>query len=159
MTIQLCGYDVLIDDEDYELISKHSWSVDKDKYLRTSIKISDKKYVGINMHRLIMGCSTNDGKFVDHKNGNVHDNRRCNLRFCTASENMRNSKRPKNNKSGVKGVYWQKRMQKWRAYIMVNCKEIHLGYFDDLEKARIVHDEAAIKYHGEFARLNEVSGI
>lgn len=154
MEIDLCGHKVLIDDEDFELVSKHSWSLDKDKYLRTSQRLSNNRFVGTSMHRLIMGCTNNDGKFVDHRNGNVHDNRRCNLRICTASENMRNSKRPKNNKSGVKGVYWNKKAQKWRAYIMVDCKEIHLGYFSDIDDAKKVHDEAAIKYHGEFARLN-----
>jgi hypothetical protein len=154
MTINVRSHNVLIDDSDFELISKYTWRLDKDGYMIASEYIGDHKYRQVRMHRLIMGLQRNDGKFVDHKDGNINDNRRCNLRICAASENMRNSKRPKNNKSGVKGVYWQKQMQKWRAYIMVNSKEIHLGFFNDLDKDRIVHDEAAIKYHGEFARLN-----
>jgi hypothetical protein len=45
MILQLCGYEILIDDEDYELVSKHSWSIDKDKYLRTSQKLDNNRFV------------------------------------------------------------------------------------------------------------------
>jgi hypothetical protein len=43
---------------------------------------------------------------------------------------------------------------KWRAQIMLNGRLIHLGYFTDPVEAAKAYDEAARKYHGEFASLN-----
>ncbi|WP_252233758.1 HNH endonuclease [Clostridium sp. ZS1] len=79
------------------------------------------------MHRFIMNPPSN--KLIDHINGNKLDNRKCNLRIVNKSQNAMNSKKPKNNTSGVKGVYWDKRSKKWEASIQVNMKKKSLGYF------------------------------
>jgi AP2 domain-containing protein/HNH endonuclease len=106
------------------------------------------------LHRLIMNAPAD--KEVDHINGDTLDNRRCNLRICSHKENLRNQKLPKNSKSGYKGVTWYKRIKKWRSHIRLNKKQIHLGYFDDIKLAANAYNEAAIKYFGEFAKLNDL---
>jgi hypothetical protein len=56
-----------------------------------------------------------------------------------------------NNKSGTKGVSFQKFKNKWRAIVVVLGKSIHLGYFDTKEEATIVRQTKAIELFKEFA--------
>ena len=67
---------------------------------------------------------------VDHINGNRSDNRWCNLRAVTRTEQNRNTCRSKNNTSGVTGVSWDKRNNRWRATIWENSKQVSLGYYN-----------------------------
>lgn len=89
---------------------------------------------------------------IDHKNCKHSDNRICNLRLATDSENASNKFRYANNTSGMKGASWYKPLNKWASKIRVNKKLIHLGYYDTVEEAHAMYCEAAKKYHGEFAR-------
>lgn len=98
-----------------------------------------------------------DNHIIDHKNGNTLDNRRENLRICTYSENNRNRKQiSSNNKSGYKGVSWDKQKNKWRTCLNINKKQKHIGFFNDIIEAAKAYNEAAIKYFGEFAKLNKI---
>ncbi len=72
---------------------------------------------------------------IDHLNLVRDDNRLANLREATKSENMRNCRKHSNNKSGFKGVCWDRGAGKWRAYIVVEYKQTHLGVFDTAEEA------------------------
>jgi hypothetical protein len=112
------------------------------------------------LHREVMesmlGHAIPDGYEVDHKDGNPLNSIRPNLRLATRAENVRNTRTPKNNTSGYKGVSWNKPLQKWRARIKVNNKNIHLGLFDDPELAHKAYCEAADKYHGEYANHGDV---
>lgn len=83
---------------------------------------------------------------VDHINGNGLDNRIINLRDVTESENLRNMKLSKLNKSGVIGVSWEKLVSKWRADIRIDGKKKFLGFFDDLEDAARVRKDAEIQH-------------
>jgi hypothetical protein len=94
------------------------------------------------------------GMIVDHRDGDGLNNQRENLRLCTHSQNMQNRRLQRNNRSGYKGVYWIKAQGVWAARITVNRVPINLGRFDTAEQAARAYDEAALKYHGEFARLN-----
>jgi len=143
---------VLIDDEDFELVSKYNWSLyGKDNKFYAENKSSD---IYLIMHRLIMNAPP--GQMIDHINGNGLDNRKENLRFCSKKENAWNQELRSDNTSGYKGVSWDKAKKKWMATIKVNYKRIFLGYYKIKEDAAIAYNNAAIKYFNEFARLNEV---
>ena len=92
---------------------------------------------------------------VDHINQNGLDNRKANLRPATHTQNNCNRKKfSKNTYSKYKGVCWKKKIKKWTAQIGFNNKMIFLGYFHDEVAAAKAYDQAAIKYHREFAALN-----
>ena len=90
---------------------------------------------------------------IDHINGSRSDNRFSNLRLATHAENLRNSKTPINNKSGVKGVHWHPQCKKWAVRITVKDRNLYLGLFTDIGDAAAAYEKAAKKYYGEFARL------
>lgn len=90
---------------------------------------------------------------VDHENRNRDDNRWSNLRLATRTQNNANSKRPKTNTSGYKGVFWHKNYRKWVARIQINGKGMYLGARDDPEEAHKLYVAAANKYFGHFARV------
>jgi hypothetical protein len=92
---------------------------------------------------------------VDHINGNRADNRISNLRLATRSQNVLNSDMKSNNKSGYKGVSWDKAKRRWRVCCSVSGKNVHVGYFRDLVKASQAYNEFAKKNHGEFYRYVE----
>ena len=95
------------------------------------------------------------GLLVDHRNGDGLDNRRDNLRLATHSENMMNRPKIKSpTTSRFVGVYFDKARRLWVARIHLNGKCIWLGRFATEIEAAKAYDEAAKKYHGEFARLN-----
>lgn len=147
---------VLVDKNLYEDLNKNKWytmNCSGKYYAARTIKIDGKKKT-ILMHRYIMNAPKN--KVVDHINGNTLDNRIENLRICSHKENIRNSKKCKNNTSGYTGVFFYKRTKRWQSCIGVNNKIINLGYYDTKEEAALAYNEAAIKYFGEFAKLNEV---
>ena len=136
------GYVALIDDEDYELVSKYKWYFHNNGYARTS---HGKTY----MHRLIM--NVNDKSIeIDHINHNKLDNRKENLRKCSHYENMKNKKMHKNNTSGVIGV--SKDKNKWRSQIQVSGKTIFLGRFESIDEASIAYKKAEKQYSGDFSR-------
>lgn len=141
------GNKFLIDIEDYDLVSQYTWHISSDGYWQCVIK---KKTVS--MHRLILNAPK--GYEVDHKNLRRYDNRKANLRICSRSENAHNKALNKNNSSGVKGVWWDKRNNKWKAEIKINNKRYALGYFENIQEAADKYDEVAMLYFGEFARPN-----
>ena len=90
-------------------------------------------------------------KYHDHMDRNELNNRKYNLRPATPSEQCRNRNKPKNNTSGIIGVNWDKKLQKWRARVHINKKEINLGYFENKKDAVIARLKAEKKYYGAFA--------
>ncbi len=111
----------------------------------------------IYLHRLILSRILDrplvKGEHTDHINGDKLDNRRANLRVATQAQNNRNGPKPITNKSGLKGVSWDKVNRKWVAQINFDKKVIFLGRYGTSEEAYAAYCEAAMKYHGEFARF------
>lgn len=89
---------------------------------------------------------------IDHINLDRADNRWSNLREATRSQNKANSPRNARNTSGVKGVQWRKRDQRWRAVIIKDYKRYELGVFATKEAAKAAYDAKAVELFGEFAR-------
>jgi hypothetical protein len=106
-------------------------------------------------HRIVFALVNNRWPTldIDHINGVTNDNRPCNLREATVTQNLQNARLYTANKSGHKGVYWDNRTNSWRAEICSNGKTLHLGRFVDLETAASVRANATSQLHGEFARL------
>ena len=158
------GESFLIDDEDYDLVKDITWGTCVG-YFRGWCK--ERKKV-IKIHRLIMGVWESGYPQIDHINRDKSDNRKCNLRFCTPSENSRN--RNSRGKSKHVGVHIHYRKNKYtkkngdvvnypikilfQARIFHNSKRINLGYFEKEIDAAKAYNEAAKKYHGEFVNLN-----
>lgn len=112
---------------------------------------------GIVMHRVVLERMLDrpltQNEFCDHINGDTLDNRRCNLRVATKSQNGMNRKINCNNKSGFKGVRYHNRDKCYYAQITANGVKKHLGTFDTPEQAYDAYCKAALELHGEFARL------
>jgi len=89
---------------------------------------------------------------IDHINVDGSDNRLANLRECTHSQNMSNTKLRANNKSGFKGVFLLPH-GKWKASIDHQNKTFNLGHFDTAEQAAAAYNKAASELHGDFAHL------
>lgn len=89
---------------------------------------------------------------IDHANMDKYDNRISNLREATPQLNQFNKVAYKNNRSGVKGIYMDTKLNKWRAQIKIDGRKIYLGLYDCIAAASIAYQIAADKYHGEFAR-------
>jgi hypothetical protein len=85
---------------------------------------------------------------IDHINGNTSDNRISNLREASSVENARNQKRHCTNISGRTGVHFQKAAQKFVAYIRIDNKKHHLGYFETFNAA--AEARAAAERHFNF---------
>lgn len=147
------GAVAIVDDDDYESLSKHKW------YLHKGGAVHHRSAAEkvIFMHRRILNPP--QGMCIDHINGNKLDNRRVNLRVCTSGENSQHRiKLPHHNTSGVLGVSWHKHLQKWQVRINVKKQCVCLGYFSRLQDAAQARREAEQKYFGEFApSIREIS--
>lgn len=147
------GEEFYFDKENLELVSQYTWCIHHKGYVMT--KDYKNQFKDLRLHRLIFNLN-NPKLHVDHINHNKIDNRKSNLRICSNAENMRNKRLISTNKSGYKGVCWNKIKKKWISQIKVNQTQMYLGTFADKKEAAQAYNEAALKYFGEFAYLNEV---
>lgn len=135
-------------DKKFSYLDKYAWSL-KTGYATTTIRRK-----GVLMHRLIMHPSIIEQ--IDHKNGLKLDNRTRNLRICTDNQNKYNTGKYKNNTTGFKGVEFMPKSGRYRTRLRVDKKAIHIGCFQTAIDAARAYDIAAMKMHGEFARINNV---
>lgn len=89
---------------------------------------------------------------IDHINLNKSDNRLCNLREASRSQNSQNTPIRARNTCGLKGVTWHKKDKKWQAQIMVGRKPMYLGSYKTPNEAHDAYVEASRLYHREFGR-------
>ena len=92
-------------------------------------------------------------KCIDHIDGNKLNNKIENLREATIKQNGWNRKLSSNNKTGIKGISWVKKYNKWQVYCKTNYKSYFLGYFDSFNDAKEKIISFRKEHHGEFARI------
>lgn len=132
----------IFDKKDLKKVKKHKWRYDKkigNQHGYVTADINDKT---AKIHQIILGKRKNFE--IDHINHDKLDNRRCNLRFVTRSQNNMN-------RSGVKGYYFDKNKKKWFSKIVINRKQIRLGYFKTEEEAKVSRINGEKKYYKEYA--------
>jgi hypothetical protein len=144
------GQFALVDPDQYDELSKWKWCALRGKHTYYACRRVPRGRV-ILMHREIMKPPV--GMMVDHMNQNGLDNRTCNLRNCTGTQNTHNS-RPCCVATGFKGVKFNELTGKYEAQIWVNHKRTRIGEFDDPIEAARARDRVARELQGEFAYLN-----
>jgi hypothetical protein len=148
-----------VDIEDAPSVLVHRWfawrcPTNRTFYVMRNLKVEDgaNKRGTIRLHRFFLQCGpTEEG---DHRDGNGLNNRRSNLRTCLRRENAKNQQLAVTNRSGFKGVHFCNTWKRWIARIHYDSKMTFLGHFKNPVEAAMAYDEAAKKYHGQFARLN-----
>ena len=136
------GKFALVDDEDFEELSKHKWQPFKDHntyYACRSIRVNG-KMKSIRMHQQLLGKK--DGYEIDHDDGNGLNNQRHNLKHVTHRKNMQN--RHENTYSKYYGVTWDKNRNKWLAQIKTKGKNRFLGRYSDEHEAFLAYCNAEI---------------
>lgn len=148
------GEPFYFDLEDYDRICGICWHINPRGYV---IGRNQETGKNVGLHAYIMGLP--DNFLVDHIGGKPtrNDCRKGNLRLATREENAHNQDLHSNNTSGVTGVYWLKREQKWSAEIYINGKKKNLGRFKEFDDAVKKRKEAEEIYFGEFSRPNSVA--
>ncbi len=164
---------ILLDNEDYEKFSKYKWHIRKscNTFYAQRTLIKNGKQTTVTIYIEIMNPPK--GYVVDHIKGNGLDCRKFKMRICTWLENSRNRKKRRGCISKHKGVhlavvkekYKKKNGKKqsyinkyWKSQISIKPnKYIFLGYFKTEIEAALAYNEAAKKYHGEFAKLNIIA--
>lgn len=145
--------EVLIDTEDLKLVDESfSYLIICRNYKRNLSYVSGKKKNDegtMLLHRLVTNAPRH--MMVDHINHNTLDNRKKSLRLVTNAENQQNRKgAPSNSKSGIRGVHWHKKANKWHSQFKLNGKKITVGYYESLHDAELAVSEAR-KRHMPFA--------
>lgn len=154
------GYKALVDDEDYSAVNEYTWYVffsASNIYAKTFIKLENNKRKSLFMHQLVYELSgqiASNSHHIDHKDCNGLNNCRTNIRQASYQNNQANSRKMSKSSSVYKGVSFSKTRNKWEAYIKVNKIKINLGRFSDEREAANSYNIAAMKYFGEFARIN-----
>ena len=154
------GHVALIDDADYEELSRYKWRVlsahsGRFYAVRSTTVIEGRQRI-IYMHRQILGVGPDEQ--VDHRSQATLDNQRTNIRKCTRSQNAVNSRKKRGCTSRFKGVHFHKTARKWCARIKKDGVRQHLGLFTDERDAARAYNVAAFEAFGEFALLNELDG-
>lgn len=155
------GRVAIVDDDDYESISSHSWRLFEKvhpnrrvngPYAMTDIVCCGRK-TGIVLHKLLTGWPQ-----TDHINHDGLDNRRANLRPATSAQNQHNTRPCFGHSSQYKGVSWHRQCRKWQASIKANGKFVYLGVFALEEDAARAYNTAALEAYGSYTYLNQLPG-
>ncbi len=147
-----------MDDEDFDELSKYRWDAHKERFVWYATRYQKngvREYTRVRMHRQIMGAVSEQ---IDHKDGDGLNNQKRNLRFCTNSQNLMNSRTRKDNSSGFKGVTYHRKNKKWRTQLHLDGKSISAGCHATKEQAAMAYNRKAAELFGDFARLNTLAG-
>jgi len=153
------GKVTLVDDKDFEWLNQWTWTAHYCKHsgltyvMRNERDKETKKVTRITMHREITNAP--EDMYVDHINHDTLDNQRSNIRLATSAQNSYNVRMKRSNSTGYKGID-RLPSKNWRARIRFSGTRLTVGIFSKKEDAARAYNEAAIKYHGEFACLNKI---
>lgn len=145
----------MIDDEDYDRVSKFTWYLSKNNYVYCT-----KWKLNLYLHRFIVNAPK--GSVVDHIDRNQLNNQKSNLRICTQVENGNNRGRNKNNKSGYKGVsFIEGRFlsKPWRANLKYNGVVHNLGNYSTPEEAALAYNNAVKLHLDNKAFVNDIKNV
>lgn len=143
-----CNKEVMIDAEDLPFIGQWNWCYHNEYAIRNNAK--GELPTQVFMHRILN--KTPNGFDTDHVDRDKLNNRKCNLRTCTRSQNKKNCS-PRGVSKYV-GVSWINEIKKWRVSIRINGKKTHVGsYANELEAAKAYNDAASF-FYGEYASIN-----
>ena len=138
--------------EDYELIKNSCWYIEIGG--RVCARNPNNK-TPLKLHRIVMHIE--DSSFeIDHINHNQWDNRKSNLRVCLHKENLKNTKVPKTNTTGYKGVYLRSDTNRYMARIESDGNIKNLGCFDTIEEALIARLKAEKELFGSFSSQKQL---
>ncbi len=151
------GKAALIDAVDYPKICGYKWRFHSGYARAFKYNPSTQKNDAIHMSHLIMPCPP--GMEIDHINRDRLDNRKCNLRVVTRSQNCANRGSFKNSVSQYKGVHWNKKMELWEAAIRKDGIQTAIGAFNDEVAAASAYNDYARKMWGEYAALNDIEEV
>jgi hypothetical protein len=147
------GKFAIVDDKYYRLLVLiGSWCLQSNNYAATRFR--GKLWL---MHDLIMFLEDGPlppGKEIDHKNRNGLDNRLCNLRYASTSQNSANKLKRSDNTSGYKGVFWHKKAKKWMAQVKYEGVTHYIGLFTSKYEAAQAYNKKLYDLAGDFACLN-----
>jgi hypothetical protein len=149
------GYVAIIDDEDFEFLSRWKWCASQcgQSFYAMRGQLREGKQQFFYLHRIILNAQK--GQYVDHIDGDTMNNSRNNLRIVTAKQNSANMKKHKDGVSQFKGVSPNLKLGKpWVAGIVNEGKRKHLGTFSSEIEAAMAYDAAAKIRFGEYAKLN-----
>jgi hypothetical protein len=141
------GYVAYVSECDYVRVAARRWHAKVRKGVVYAATYVQRK--AVYMHRFILDAP--HGVQVDHIDHNGLNNARDNIRLATSQQNMRNRRTGSTNTSGVKGVWWCRNAQKWRAALKIRGKPIQVGYFSTKEEAAIAIARKRAEMHGEYA--------
>jgi hypothetical protein len=136
------GSRVMVDTSDLHLVDGAVWCRNGYASLRKYGK-------DIKIHHLIM--PQKDGLEIDHIDRNPSNNRRSNLRYATRSQNAMNRGIQSNSSTGITGVFYEKKTNKWQAHITIRRKRMHLGSFGNVDSAVEARNKGEEEFFGEFA--------
>lgn len=152
------GHFTLVDDKDFEELSKYKWRLSKsDKghyYARRSSYRETGKKTHVFMHRQTLNPPK--GMPVDHINNNGLDNRRSNIRVVTTSQNIIRIPKVQTGISKYKGVRFSKARNGWYANFEYMGKRYFRGYFKTEEEAALAYNRLAVLYQPGIAHINMV---
>ncbi len=145
------GEEFYFDIEDYDRIKDYCWYLHRGYVISVEAQTNKEIY----FHRLILPYMSN--RVIDHINHQTNDNRKNNLRIVTQSENQMNKKKQSNNTSGVTGVYYDNKYNRWYSVINYNKNVLHLGHYNKFDDAVKARKEAEEKYFGEYSYDNSMN--
>jgi len=143
---------LIVDSEDFARIAKFKWHL-----MKGGRAVAANFFHGhaVTIGRKVLEYTGVDS--IDHKNSNIYDNRKANLRIATlAQQEMNKGKRSGDFSSRYKGVSKRRADASWRSHIKVDKKLKFLGSFLDEVEAAKAYNRAAKLHFGEFACLNEI---